>query len=74
MVSSDKLINGYGYDGLIPAMDSDQRLGQDGTNINVLYVAYIVSGGLIHLFICFMIYYALFKEFRFRSISIDYKL
>ena len=30
MVSSDKLINGYGYDGLIPAMDSDQRLGQDG--------------------------------------------
>ena len=76
MVSSDKLINGYGYDGLIPAMDSDQRLGQDGTNINVHnYVMHILSrGGLIHLFICFMIYYALFKEFRFRSISIDYKL
>lgn len=76
MVSSNKLITGYGYDGLIPAMDSDQRLGQDGTNINVHnYVMHILSrGGLIHLFICFMIYYALFKEFRFRSISIDYKL
>ncbi len=76
MVKSNKLINGYGYDGLIPSMDSDQRLGQDGTNINVHnYVMHILSrGGLIHLFICFMIYYALFKEFRSRSISIDYKL
>ncbi len=76
MVKSNKLINGYGYDGLIPAMDSDQRLGQDGTNINVHnYVMHILSrGGLINLFICFMIYYALFNEFRSRSISIDYKL
>jgi hypothetical protein len=76
MVKSNKLINGYGYDGLIPSMDSDQRLGQDGTNINVHnYVMHILSrGGLVHLFICFMIYYALFKEFRSRSISIDYKL
>jgi hypothetical protein len=76
MVKSNKLINGYGYDGLIPSMDSDQRLGQDGTNINVHnYVMHILSrGGLINLFICFMIYYALFKEFRSRSISIDYKL
>ncbi len=76
MVKSNKLINGYGYDGLIPSMDSDQRLGQDGTNINVHnYVMHILSrGGLIHLLICFMIYYALFKEFRSRSISLDYKL
>ena len=75
MVSSNKLINGYGYDGLIPAMDSDQRLGQDGTNINVHnYVMHILSrGGLIHIYLFYDLL-CLFKEFRFRSISIDYKL
>ena len=35
MNSSDILFNGYGYSNIIPAMDSDQRGGQDSQNINV---------------------------------------
>jgi hypothetical protein len=76
MSKSNKLINGYGYDNIIPAMDSDQRLGQDGTNINVHnYIIHILSrGGLIHLVLYLMIYYLLFKKFKSKSLSRDYKL
>ncbi len=76
MSKSNKLINGYGYDNIIPAMDSDQRLGQDGTNINVHnYIIHILSrGGLIHLLLYLMIYYLLFKKFKSKSLSRDYKL
>jgi len=76
MFNSNKLISGYGFKDLIPAMNSDQRLGQDGTNINVHnYLVHILSrGGLIHLILCFMIYYQIFLKFKEKSITKDYKL
>ena len=50
-MSGTTLLVGYGYHDIIPAMDSDQRTGQDRTNINVHnYFVHILSrGGLIHL-------------------------
>ena len=44
MWNSNNILNGYGFQEIIPAMNSDQRLGQDGTNINVHnYVIHIFS-------------------------------
>ena len=76
MSKSRDLISGYGYHDLIPAMDNDQRLGQDGTNINVHnYIIHIVSrGGLIHLTFITMIYFFLFQKFKYNSFQTDYKL
>ncbi len=73
---SNNLINGYGYHDIIPSMDSDQRLGQDGTNINVHnYLIHIISrGGLIHFSFVILIYFFLFQKFKYNSFSIDYKL
>ena len=31
MWNSNNILNGYGFHEIIPAMNSDQRLGQDGT-------------------------------------------
>lgn len=76
MWKSQDLINGYGYHDLIPAMDSDQRLGQDGTNINVHnYIIHIISrGGLIHLSFMLLIYFFLFQKFKYNTYQTDYKL
>jgi O-antigen ligase len=76
MWNSNNILNGYGFQEIIPAMNSDQRLGQDGTNINVHnYVIHIFSrGGLIHLTLYIMIYYQIFKMFKAKAISKDYQL
>jgi len=76
MWDSKNLINGYGYNNIIPAMDSDQRLGQDGTNINVHnYIIHIISrGGLIHFLLVTMIYFFLFQKFKHNSLITDFKL
>lgn len=76
MWNSNNILNGYGFHEIIPAMNSDQRLGQDGTNINVHnYVIHIFSrGGLIHLMLFIVIYYQIFKMFKAKAISKDYQL
>jgi O-antigen ligase len=76
MWNSNNILNGYGFQEIIPAMNSDQRLGQDGTNINVHnYVIHILSrGGMIHLTLYIMIYYQIFKMFKAKAISKDYQL
>ncbi len=76
MAEANNLFFGYGYDDIIPAMDSDQRYGQDGQNINVHnYLMHILSrGGLLHIFLCFMIYFLLFKKFQSNNIIQDYML
>lgn len=76
MWKSQDLISGYGYHDLIPAMNSDQRLGQDGTNINVHnYIIHIISrGGLIHLSFMSLIYFFLFQKFKYNTYQTDYKL
>lgn len=76
MAEENNLLFGYGYDDIIPAMDSDQRLGQDGQNTNVHnYLIHILSrGGLLHIFLCFIIYYILFKRFQSNNIVKDYML
>ena len=35
LFKSNQLIFGYGFDDIIPAMDNDQRYGEDGLNIHV---------------------------------------
>ena len=76
MSEENNLFFGYGYDDIIPAMDSDQRHGQDGQNTNVHnYLMHILSrGGLLHIFLCFIIYYLLFKRFQLNNIVKDYMM
>ena len=75
MFNANNLLFGYGFQDLIPAMDSDQRLGQDGTNINVHnYLIHILSrGGIIHLILCLLIYYKIYEKYKKKSISKDFK-
>ena len=76
MNKTNILFKGYGFSDLIPAMDSDQRGGQDNQNVNVHnYFIHILSrGGLIHLFIVWGIFYYLFKSFKMNDQTIDYKI
>ena len=76
MNSSDILFNGYGYSNIIPAMDSDQRGGEDSQNINVHnYFIHILSrGGFLHVLMVIYIYYSLFKSFKITDQAIDYRI
>ncbi len=69
-------ITGYGFDDIIPAMDSDQRYGQDKQNINVHnYFVHIFSrGGVIHLSLILLMYYYIFKKFYINGMTKDYFL
>ncbi len=69
-------IMGYGFDDIIPAMDSDQRYGQDKQNINVHnYFVHIFSrGGAIHLSLMLMMYYYIYKKFYINNMTKDYFL
>jgi hypothetical protein len=62
MTSDNILINGYGFSNIIPAMDSDQRGGQDSQNVNVHnYFVHILSrGGFLHLILIGSLYYYLY--------------
>ena len=66
MNKANILFEGYGFSILIPAMDSDQRGGEDSQNVNVHnYFIHILSrGGFLHLFIVLGIYYYLYKNFK----------
>ncbi|MDA9645436.1 hypothetical protein N9T02_01025 [Candidatus Actinomarina] len=74
MYKEGNLITGYGPVENIPAMNSDQRVGQDGTNTNVHnYIVHILSrGGLLHLLFLTIIYYLLFKKFKSNNLSKDF--
>ena len=71
---SSKFLTGYGYDDIIPAMDSDQRQGQDRTNINVHnYFFHILSrGGIVAIALVSLFYYFLFKLFKQKNLQLDY--
>ena len=74
MLNLDLFLFGYGYEDLIPAMDNDQRLGQDQTNVNVHnYFVHIFSrGGILSLtFIC-LFYFYLYKKFKHKNLQLDY--
>ena len=44
MYEERKIMFGYGFDDIVPAMDSDQRTGQDQQNINVHnYFVHVLS-------------------------------
>jgi len=65
MTRDNILIKGYGFSNIIPAMDSDQRGGQDSQNVNVHnYFVHILSrGGILHLILIGGMYYYLFRKF-----------
>ena len=74
MWSSSIFVTGYGYEGIIPAMDSDQRHGQDKQNINVHnYFFHIFSrGGITSVTFALLFYYFLFKLFKQYDLHLDY--
>jgi len=76
MSEENNLLNGYGFSDIIPAMDSDQRGGQDNQNINVHnYIMHIFSrGGFLHIAIIWGIYYCLYKSFKVINEDKDYLL
>jgi hypothetical protein len=70
----NKFLTGYGFHSAIPAMDNDQRYGQDQLNIQVHnYLVHILSrGGLLHLITICFIYYLLYVIFKSRNLEINY--
>ena len=76
MIKEKNIIYGYGFNEIIPAMNSNQRVGQDSQNINVHnYIIHIISrGGLFHLALVLVFYKNLFQIFKYKGLSVDYKL
>lgn len=71
-----KYFLGYGFGEIIPAMDNDQRTGQDKQNINVHnYFVHILSrGGYLNLFLIISLYYLIYKRFYSLGFTRDYFL
>ena len=61
-----KLLTGYGYSEIIPAMESSGRQGRDGLNQNVhnFVVNILARGGIIHLVLFIYMFLNLFKLSR----------
>ena len=76
MINSNNLFFGYGFDKIIPAMNVEDRLGQDKQNINVhSYIFHILSrGGLFHLLIIIFLYFLIYNKFKRNNLSFDYFL
>lgn len=76
MDETNILFEGYGFSDLIPAMDSDQRGGEDNQNVNVHnYFIHILSrGGFMHLFLICGIFFTLYKNFKINNETLDYKI
>lgn len=69
----NKILFGYGYNDIIPAMDDVNRKGSDGTNENVhnYFVNILARGGVLHLFsiTCFVLCMFIdIKNFELRKI------
>ena len=58
------LIFGYGYEGIIPAMERIDRAGLDGSNIHVhnYFINILARGGLYHLFLFISFYLFLLQR------------
>ena len=76
MDEANILFEGYGFSDFIPAMDSDQRGGEDNQNVNVHnYFIHILSrGGFMHLFLICGIFFTLHKNFKINNETLDYKI
>ena len=76
MYEERKIMFGYGFDDIVPAMDSDQRTGQDQQNINVHnYFVHVLSrGGLTHLSLVLIFYVLLFRKFKSINLHNDFFL
>lgn len=74
LTDDNKFLLGYGFSDIIPAMDSDQRYGQDKQNINVHnYFMHILSrGGLLHLVLILGIYFSIYYKFNLSKMKLDY--
>lgn len=74
MWNTQYFLSGYGYEDLIPAMDNDQRFGQDKQNINVHnYFVHILSrGGILSLLLVILFYYYLYQAFKVKNLKLDF--
>lgn len=59
----NKLLIGYGYKSIIPAMDDPFRAGDDGTNENVhnFLINILARGGLVHLLLFLLFFIEIFR-------------
>ena len=69
-----KLLFGYGYSEIIPAMDDKERRGSDGTNENVhnYFVNILARGGMLQVFLFASFHILIVKQFKekFGNLSI----
>ena len=74
LFKSNELIFGYGFDDIIPAMDNDQRYGEDKLNIHVHnYFVHILSrGGIVHLMIVLILYFVFYKIYKKQNYGINF--
>tara|TARA_Y100000287_G_scaffold183220_1_gene181981 strand:- start:2970 stop:4388 length:1419 start_codon:yes stop_codon:yes gene_type:complete len=65
----DKILTGYAYNEIIPAMTPRERQGWDGSNENVhnYLVNIFARGGLIQLTLFLILYYYLIKEWYLKN-------
>ena len=71
----NKLLFGYGYKSIIPAMDDPFRAGDDGTNENVhnFIVNIFARGGLVHFLLFILLFMQIFKySSKFRDLKISH--
>jgi len=67
LIDENKLIFGYGYNEIIPAMDNVDRRGTDGTNENVhnYLINILARGGVFQVFLILYIFYTVGKRSSF---------
>ena len=73
LIKEQKLIQGYGNNTIIPAMDDDKRTGMDNLNENVhnFMINILARGGLIQLSIFIVFFYLIIKWYILKSNSLD---
>ena len=66
LYSKNKLFFGYGYNDMIPIMNSVERMGTDGTNENVhnYFFNVLARGGLFQLSLILLFIFAMFYEIK----------
>ena len=73
-IKSKKFLFGYGYNEIIPAMDTPDRRGFDGTNEHVhnYFINIFARGGFAQIFLFLSLYILILKNNKFSILSFLY--
>jgi len=65
LIKKNKILFGYGYNEIIPAMDDVERRGTDGTNENVhnYFINILARGGLVQVLFIIFIYIKIINKY-----------